>query len=72
MHMKVVRNGTTYAGDAALALGKLNAVLDPNDGSVVVPENPAGIVHLIQRLKDAFEVHDQDKQGEILDEFWDT
>ena len=72
MHMKVVRNGQTYTGDAALALGKVNAILDPNDGTVMVPESPAGIVHLIHRLKDAFEIHDQDKQGEILDEFWDT
>ena len=70
--MKVVRNGQTCTGDAALALGKVNAVVDPNDGTVMVPESPAGIVHLIHRLKDAFEIHDQDKQGEILDEFWDT
>eukprot|EP00959_Pyramimonas_sp_CCMP1952_P301564 6309377-Pyramimonas_sp.AAC.1 len=72
MHMRVDRNGQIYTGDAALALAKTDAVLDPHDGSVVVPENPAGVVHLIQRLKEAFEVHDQDKQGEILDRFWDT
>eukprot|EP00959_Pyramimonas_sp_CCMP1952_P107121 2239589-Pyramimonas_sp.AAC.1 len=70
--MRVDRNGQTYTGDAALALAKVDAVLDPHDGSVVVPENPAGVVHLIQRLKEAFEVHDQDKQGGILDRFWDT
>ena len=59
-------------GDAALCLPKQDEQTDPVSGDVLVPADPAGVAHLIQKLKEAFEIHDQDRQGEHLDAFWDT
>eukprot|EP00959_Pyramimonas_sp_CCMP1952_P281057 5875137-Pyramimonas_sp.AAC.1 len=61
MSLKVTRNGVVISGDAALALGKEDAVLDPA-GVELHPASPAGIGHLIAKLTDAFEIHDQDRQ----------
>ena len=71
MHLKVTRDGTVHSGDAALALAKREAIVD-GAGQLVQEADPAGIGHLIKKLTDSFEIHDQDRQGDILDKFWDT
>ena len=57
--LRVIRNGNVYTADAALSL--------PTNGA----GDPAGIGHLLARLIEEFQSHDQDYQNVVLDQFFD-
>ena len=71
MKLEVWRNGQRYLGDAALALPRLDEELDAQ-GMVVQRADISGAGHLMSALRSAFELHEQDKQGEHLDSFFDV
>jgi hypothetical protein len=71
MNLTVVRDGITHKGDAALSLPRQRQQVDIN-GVVIQEESAAGAGHLMARLKECFEIHDDDKQGDTLDKFFEV
>ena len=64
--LRVVRHGTVFQGDAALALPAVAA--DPLTG---LDADVSGLAHLLRRLVQEFQMHDQDYSTVVLDRFFD-
>ena len=71
MEFRLERSGTVLIGDDAVCAPHLPATVDVH-GHVTAPEQPAGITVLLQQLRNAYELHDQDRAGIVLDEFFDV
>ena len=67
--LKVTRDGTTYTGDAALALDKRDAYVDGLGNNV--PAEWSGLGHLLRLLSKSFMIHDDDYNDIIRDSFFE-
>ena len=69
MTFELYRDGVKYTGADALALVNVDATVDVNGNTVAA--QPAGVTIFIQQLIQEYEKHDQDRQTEKLDTFFD-
>eukprot|EP00959_Pyramimonas_sp_CCMP1952_P175470 3667039-Pyramimonas_sp.AAC.1 len=66
MSYTIVRNGTSYRGDEAMALPYVTA----NPAAGIEGEH-SGIRQFLDKLKTIYELHDQDRIGIVLDGYFD-
>eukprot|EP00959_Pyramimonas_sp_CCMP1952_P308735 6461432-Pyramimonas_sp.AAC.1 len=71
MSLEVTRGDQKYKEDAALAWPRVDEERDAA-GNIIVEADISGAGHLMQRLTEAFEADDQDKQCDFLDRLLDT
>ena len=65
--LRVERNGVVHVGEAALSLAAQAADAGPPS----VEADISGLGHLLRRLVEEFQMHDQDYQNVVLDRFFD-
>ena len=61
----------TFVGENALELPQQDEVRDPITNAIAIPKSASGAAQLVQALMKAYQMHDDDRETELLDEFFD-